>query len=395
MSNFSEAINFQYMPKSQCCGCEGCYNVCPVNAVEMTPDEKGFLYPECDLDKCVHCNRCVQVCPQLGNVNQLKETPRVYAGFSNDKETVSGSSSGGFFTRIASIYEKLHPNADIVAVVWSDDYHMTYHKIGKIGDLEKFKKSKYIQSRKGDIFKQIKQRLQNGQYVLFVGCPCEVAGLTKFLGKEYDNLTKIDLVCQGPTSPKVMQEYITDLEKSHKSNVSGVNLRFNGGKTWIPQWIKVHFENGKIYKRVFYETNLGIAVHFMQREACYTCQWNGNRRQSDITLGDFHGCNPKADYYNAEGTSIIIANTVKGQALIKELRQDNNTLSEVSYEEVAKHNPRVESAWKPLKGSEQFVSAYKSSGLKRAAFRSLSTKQKIKYLLPTFLSNIVNKYNIF
>lgn len=395
MKKYKEAVTFQYMPKSQCCGCEGCYNVCPTGAIEMMPDEKGFLYPVCDYDKCIHCNRCVQVCPQLGSIKQQEEAPQVYAGFCNDSETVSSSSSGGFFTRIASIYERLHPDADIVAVVWSDDYHMTYHRFGKIGDLEAFKKSKYIQSRKGDIFKQIKLRLQEGKYILFVGCPCEVAGLTKFLGKEYNNLTTIDLVCQGPTSPKVMQEYITDLEKSHKGKISDVNLRFNGGKTWIPQWIKIRFENGKIYKRVFYETNLGIAVHFMQREACYSCQWNGNRRQSDITLGDFHGCDPKAVYYNADGTSIVIANTKKGQSLIRELIREKNTLCQVSYDEVVKHNPRVDSAWKPLKGSERFVSVYKDKGLKKAAFRSLTLKKKIKYLLPAFLSNIINKHNLF
>lgn len=395
MSNFSEAINFQYMERSACCGCEGCFNACPVGAIKMIPDEKGFLYPKCDLDKCIHCNHCVKVCPQLGDISSSKNAPKVYAGYSNNKQIVETSSSGGLFSQLAAIYEKLHPQANIAAVVWSDDYQYTYHKLGKYKDLESFKRSKYIQSQKGDIFRQIKALLDIGEYVLFVGCPCEAAGLSKYLGREYDNLTKIDLVCQGPTSAKVMQEYVTAMQKRYKSKISEINLRFNGGKIWIPQWIKIKFANGKKYKRVFYETDLGIAVHFMQREACYTCQWNGNRRQSDITLGDFHGCNTEAQYYNAGGTSIMIANTLKGQVLVEEMLCADNTIYEVDYAEVVKHNPRVETSWKPLKGSEQFVNTYRKKGLKKASFKSLEPKKKIKYLLPTFISNIVNKFQLF
>ena len=32
--------------KEQCCGCTACYAICPRSAIEMIPDEEGFLYPE-------------------------------------------------------------------------------------------------------------------------------------------------------------------------------------------------------------------------------------------------------------------------------------------------------------------------------------------------------------
>lgn len=52
-----------YHRKEECCGCSACYAVCPGNAIEMAPDEEGFLYPRIIADKCVHCKQCLSVCP--------------------------------------------------------------------------------------------------------------------------------------------------------------------------------------------------------------------------------------------------------------------------------------------------------------------------------------------
>lgn len=48
--------------KENCCGCTACYAVCPFNAIEMIPDEEGFLYPTIDEEKCVGCHKCLSVC---------------------------------------------------------------------------------------------------------------------------------------------------------------------------------------------------------------------------------------------------------------------------------------------------------------------------------------------
>ena len=52
-----------YNKKSECCGCEACYSVCPKDAIKMFSDEEGFLYPQIDRGKCIECHRCVGVCP--------------------------------------------------------------------------------------------------------------------------------------------------------------------------------------------------------------------------------------------------------------------------------------------------------------------------------------------
>lgn len=48
--------------KSLCCGCSACYAACPVQAIVMEPDEKGFLYPRIKEEVCIRCYKCWQVC---------------------------------------------------------------------------------------------------------------------------------------------------------------------------------------------------------------------------------------------------------------------------------------------------------------------------------------------
>ncbi len=45
--------------KEQCVGCQACVQVCPVNAITMTDENKA----EVDASTCVDCGACVSACP--------------------------------------------------------------------------------------------------------------------------------------------------------------------------------------------------------------------------------------------------------------------------------------------------------------------------------------------
>lgn len=49
--------------KNTCCGCSACYAACPVQAIRMIPDKKGFLYPDVTESLCIRCYRCEKICP--------------------------------------------------------------------------------------------------------------------------------------------------------------------------------------------------------------------------------------------------------------------------------------------------------------------------------------------
>ena len=48
--------------KAMCCGCAACYSICPVEAISMIADEKGFWYPEIDEGICIRCQQCLNIC---------------------------------------------------------------------------------------------------------------------------------------------------------------------------------------------------------------------------------------------------------------------------------------------------------------------------------------------
>ena len=62
-NNGRDDLPVLYVSKTDCCGCTACKAVCPMNAISMTPDDEGFLYPLIDGNKCVRCYRCLRVCP--------------------------------------------------------------------------------------------------------------------------------------------------------------------------------------------------------------------------------------------------------------------------------------------------------------------------------------------
>ena len=61
MKNKEKPILFEQ--KEDCCGCTACAAVCPRDAIRMTADTEGFLYPVINEKLCVACYQCVKVCP--------------------------------------------------------------------------------------------------------------------------------------------------------------------------------------------------------------------------------------------------------------------------------------------------------------------------------------------
>lgn len=68
--------------------------------------------------------------------------------------------------------------------------------------------SKYMQSRMGNSFTTVKSFLDKGRKVLFTGCGCQIAGLKRYLKKDYANLFCIDLICHGVDSPRIWLDYL-------------------------------------------------------------------------------------------------------------------------------------------------------------------------------------------
>lgn len=319
------------LKKDECCGCTACYASCPTEAITMHPDkDEGFLYPKVDESRCIDCGKCLKVCK---NVRLYQEDQHIYACWSKDDQLRARSSSGGVFSILAEqIFAK---GGAVCAVGYSDDCKECLHKIIWNNEgLDDLRRAKFVQSKKYNVYKEVKEILFKGTKLLFCGTPCEVGGLKQFLGREYDNLITCDIICGCVSSPMVYRIYIEYLNNKYGANVISVNFK-DKRKGWRGKAISVCFDNGGEYYNSILDDDYCVSFHsrYNIRPSCFNCKYRNLRRCSDITLGDFWAIeNYKKEFDDNKGTSFVLVNTSKGMNALQELDL-NIHLMDIDYEE--------------------------------------------------------------
>lgn len=322
--------------KRKCVGCGACYNICPYNAISMKRDNEGFLYPVIDEKKCVKCGLCNKVCPamELYFKPNTSSNPTCYAGYTNDKIRLK-SASGGLFSLFAE--EILNSGGYVCGAAFDNNWYVEHKITDNVNDLEKLRVSKYLQSNTKEVYKEIGKLLKSKKLVLFSGTPCQVGGLYGFLRKDYDNLLTIDVLCHGTPSPEVWKKYLKEF--SNNEEVEAVNFR---DKSFIDR-DPLHesspdhrYFTAKTKDNFYYSTHENSAYYkaFLNnltlRPACSVCHFTNIKRQSDITLGDYHGyAGYKTNLLNKEGLSLILLNTEKAQKYFDKIKNKIVKLEEI------------------------------------------------------------------
>lgn len=170
--------------EQDCCGCGACFNKCPFSAIVMQENEEGFLHPFIDERKCRNCGLCLEVCPSLNASYDNVSEPACYAAMGDDELRMK-SSSGGVFTLLAEAV--LEKGGQVCGAAYDDNWNVHHILVDNSEDLQKLRSSKYVQSSTDDCYKNIEVLLKKGTPVLFSGCPCQVAGLYSYLGKNMMN----------------------------------------------------------------------------------------------------------------------------------------------------------------------------------------------------------------
>lgn len=323
--------------KGDCTGCTACYAICPVKCIEMKPDAEGFLYP-ISSDKCIHCKKCENVCPQQ-NPNSIPIIKQeAFAACSNDRQIWKRSSSGGAFSEIC--YSFGDSNTLFVGAAWNN---FSVQHIGvEIDNLGALCKSKYIASEIGNTFNQIKKHLLHDKKVVFCGTPCQVAGLKKFLGKDYEKLLLVDFICHGVGSPKVFQTCINLIGKQLNDEI--IFYEFRAKRNIIETDYLTKVVTRKHTDGIYLINDPYIQLFLQQqclRPSCgMSCKYRDERRQGDITISDFKGlayvfprlAGSKVNY------SSVIANTIKGTKVVSAL-SSKMSLYPCEIEDIKKYNP--------------------------------------------------------
>lgn len=321
-----------------CTGCGACASVCPKQAIGWKDDDAGFPTPFIKEEACVSCGACERVCPAL----QPPETEPIRAAYAaqlkDDPETLQGSTSGALFTVFAR--EIFRRGGVVYGCVWTDDCRAELVRAETEDEIAPMRGSKYVWSRAYHIFPQVKADLDAGRNVLFVGLPCQVAGLKNYLRKEYENLVLLDFLCSGAPSPMALDKYLDTICK--KEERPGLNLKFRDKN---PYGLGVHItwrgHETPAVKKAEHLRNpyyYSFYTRLIDRESCYTCPYGGGDRAADLTMGDYWGVSKyHPEMKISDGVSALLVNSEKGEAMLAAVR-DRLELLETKPEQIGAAN---------------------------------------------------------
>lgn len=340
--------------KQNCTGCSACANICPRGCIKMTADEEGFLYPKVNEEMCMDCGLCENVCPMLHKPQQ-HELLAVYGAKNNDDAVRFTSSSGGMFTLFAEAI--LKQGGVVVGAALDEQLNVQHVLVDSLADLPKLRGSKYVQSKIGKIYSEVRQILRAGRKVLFSGTPCQIAGLKKYLVKPSENLLTIDVVCHGVPSPKVYQKHLRELAQEAGEPVVQVNFRdkAKGWKQGETLFFTEHQHFGaskrqETYMRLFLN-NISI------RPSCGECAFNNKRSLADITIADYWGIDKQyPEFDDDKGVTLVLVNSEAGAELLASV-SDKAELLTTDFAKGAEYNVAVSKSL-PLHPKRSFFSEH-------------------------------------
>ena len=377
--------------KEDCCGCSACAQKCPKHCITMTEDHEGFLYPKVDESTCVDCGLCNQVCP-IQNVFSPTPLIEVFAAYNKNEEIRRESSSGGVFTLLA---EKVIDEGGVVfGAAFDDQWQVILDFSESKQGLSRFRGSKYVQADVRETFRQCERFLKAGRSVLFSGTPCQIAGLRRYLGKDYEHLLTVDVICHGVPSPKVWRKYLYEVRRTTAKKTavrrllekvpfcSSLNplpliksIRFRdksdgwkkfrfvlelaeasaeGKQSSVLSSIKTidepFFEN--IYMKAFLH-NLDL------RPSCHHCRAKSGMSNSDLTIADFWGIQSVAPQMDDDkGISLVLVNTSKGTEYFENISME---CVSVDFNEAIKGNPNWKESVQPHSKRNHFFCKFEKS----------------------------------
>lgn len=362
--------------KEKCTGCSACFNACNQKAITMSEDACGFYYPKIDPNLCIDCGLCTKVCP-VNTKPTFKYPLDCYAAtVKSDKELLS-CASGGLATELSRYI--INKGGVVYGCTGKDIRNVHHIRINKIEDIELLKGSKYVQSFIGGVYKDVKNDLQTGCFVLFIGTPCQVAGLKGFLRhKDYQNLIIVDLACHGVPSQKMLNDNISlycaenvDIsvsfrKKVYTSSKFGASWRIMYG--WFYQTPNMHTQRTiKYYKDPYM---FGFLAPLTLRSSCYICPYANISRCGDFTLGDFWGLGKNAGFVSGKGVSVVLVNTNKAASIWTELSK-NCVWVQRDIVEAQKGNGQFKAPSLMHKNYKNFISSYPQLGLKHSILSNL------------------------
>ena len=286
----------------KCTGCSICSKVCPSKCIKMQPNNLGEIYPVVDNNLCVNCGICVNKC-HLTNTELPSSYPQqAFVAWTLDDDLRLHSASGGIASAIYKYAFK--KNAKCFGVCYKYGEGAKFIELKSTDDIKLCQNSKYVFSMLETVASKIKEYVISGETVFLPALPCQIAAIRSFLGKDYENLILIDIICHGVCSEKYLNDHIESINKC-KETIDKVYFRdpIFGTNQFI---FSLYAKDRIIYKAKVKGTDvyqIGYHKALTYREGCYSCKYAQKKRSGDMTISDFSGLG-KIKHYSGKHDSV-------------------------------------------------------------------------------------------
>ena len=388
MKEFFSGHNIVLASHAECIGCGACESSCPKNCIQMTEDREGFLQPSVNTKACIKCHKCEKVCPIL-NPERIDDggLTKAYAAINKDSDVRRISSSGGVFYALARW--TIAQGGVVFGARFDEQWRVVHDYAETLEGIIPFMGSKYVQSLIGDSYKLAKAFLDNGRLVLFTGTPCQLGGLRSFLGKEYDRLVQVDVICYGVPSPGVWRSYLKE-RSQEKGDITRISFR-DKRDGWKHSRFIVSFNQGdEDVDGLFMK---GFSYKAYLRKSCYECKFRHYHRNSDFTIADYWGVDQFCkEMYDDKGTSIVFSHSPYGDSIIKEISDSVKFVPE-SRDNAIANNPFMIKKHSLTDKRNRFYRIYRlTSSFKWSAF--VINKDSIKVRSIRKIKKVLNRFSI-
>lgn len=337
-----------------CSGCFACVSVCPRQAIEKQTDLLGRPMPKVNEKQCINCGLCKKVCPVVSGI-EFRKPKACYAAWNKSDTDRSTCASGGIATGFGRTVIEQEGVVFGTSFREGENLVLDFEMADTMEGLEKFKTSKYVQADTANSYVKAKEQLEAGKRVLYVGTPCQIAGLQGFLRKDYENLITVDIICHGVPPITYLREYKNSVCKGKGAEKATFRGKDDFAMCFYSQEGKTFYRKDA-YQDYYFRAFLESLTY---RENCYTCPYAQEKRISDFTIGDFWELDKATLQVEYTGkVSVILVNTEKAERFLLEC-QDKFYLEQRPVEEAVKGNTQLREPSTPHKDRDIFLQNYR------------------------------------
>ncbi len=307
--------------KELCSGCGACAALDPKISMQLNAD--GYLRPFAPEDQTLslQADEFRMICPGLGLTAPMKSQSQdpvfgryvtVWAGYATDPGTRFSGASGGVLTALERWLLETGRSSSVVGARSQATNPLITEpaRVETSDGVTELAGSRYAPVAVASVFKA------QGDTTAWCGKPCEVAAISsmeRIGGAEHGSI-KLSFFCAGVPSQDATAEFAKQVASTP------VEMRYRG-QGW-PGNMYVRDDEGTEYQERYidaWHTRLGPTTQWR----CKLCV-DGTGEWADIAAGDYwiRDDAGQPTFEEAEGESVVIARTQRGDALLREAIAD-------------------------------------------------------------------------